>query len=103
MQALLEEFQPLHLGHIPAHPLDRYQDLFFLNIAENFAIVLSSETSKGLIATAAMPYLNVGRDQRLFEIFEAAHSVMLSLLSASCNDYFTEQHVGSYSDVLFQV
>ena len=102
-QALLEEFHPLQLGCISPHPLDRNQDLFFLNIADHFTTVLSSGIGESLIAAAAMPYLSVNGDKRLVDIFEAAHSVMLSHLIASRNVEFIEQHIGSYSDALFQV
>ena len=88
---------------IPQHPLDRCHDLYFLNTAEHFTTVLSPKANEELLISAARPYLGVGSDQRLLEIFEAAHSVMLAVLSAHQNSDLLARHVHPYVDVLFKV
>lgn len=102
-EAFLTEIQPAQPGHIPEHPLDRCYDLFFLNTAEHFTLCLSPNTNEQLLVATARTYLGIGGDQRLLEIFEAAHSVMLAVLSAPQNVDLTIQYMPSYVDALFKV
>ena len=99
LQGLSESRQRL----IPQHPMDRYSDLYFLNLAENLAPVLSTEASETLLIGAASPYLASGGDPRLSEMFEAAHSVMLAVLSLPRNGPLLQQHIQAYLDALFHV
>ena len=101
-EAFLREIRPL-AGSIPQHPLDRCLDLYFLNTAEHFTTVLSPELNEELLVTKATPYLGLGSDQRLLEIFESAHSVMLAILSAPQNSDLLAKHIHPYLDVLFKV
>ncbi|MCJ1230611.1 hypothetical protein MMC12_007285 [Toensbergia leucococca] len=56
-----------------------------------------------LLIGAATPYLGIGGDQRLREIFEAAHTVMLAVLAApQCAD-MTVKYMPFYVDALFKV
>ena len=102
-EAFLREHRPTSAGSIPQHPLDRCHDLYFLNMAEHFIIVLTPEFNEQILITAATPYLGLGSDTRLLEIFEAAHSVMLAVLSAPQNTGLLIRHTHTYIDILFKV
>ena len=102
-EAFLREIRPLSAGSIPQHPLDRCLDLYFLNTTEHFTTVLSPELNEELLVIAATPYLGLGSDQRLLEIFESAHSVMLAVLSAPQNSDLFAKHIHPYIDVIFKV
>ena len=102
-EVFLREHRPTSAGSIPQHPLDRCHDLYFLNMAEHFTVVLTPEFNEQILIAAATPYLGVGSDPRLLETFEAAHSVMLALLSAPQNTDLLIRHTHVYVDVLFKV
>ncbi|KAI9659556.1 MAG: hypothetical protein M1821_001815 [Bathelium mastoideum] len=95
--------RPLELGRIPQHPLDRCLDLYFLNTAEHFTLTLSPSTNEELLVPATSPYLVSGGNHHLLPIFEAAHSVMLAVLSAPQSAALTAQHLPFYVDALFKV
>jgi hypothetical protein len=99
----LKSIAPSQLGHIPRHPLDRILDLYFLNTAEHFSLVLSSTTNEELLVASAMPYLAAGGNHNMLPIFEAAHSVMLAVLSAPQSADITAKHLPFYIDALFSV
>ncbi|KAK5160211.1 hypothetical protein LTR04_004765 [Oleoguttula sp. CCFEE 6159] len=101
--AFLKHIKPVELGQIPQHPLDRCLDLFFLNTAEHFTLVLSPQTNEDLLVAAATPYLAAGGNNRLLHIFEAAHSVMLAVISAPQSAELTAKHLPFYVDALFKV
>ena len=93
---------PPHLGAIPSHPLDRILDLYFLNTAEHFSLILSSGVNEDLLVAAAVPYLaSFSNAPGLAQNFEAAHSVMLSVLSAPQSAEVTAKHLPFYIDALF--
>ncbi|KAL9045875.1 MAG: hypothetical protein Q9214_001157, partial [Letrouitia sp. 1 TL-2023] len=102
-EAFLRDIRPSDPDKVPQHPLDRCHGLFFLNAAEHFAIVLEPRTNEELLITAARPYLGIGGDQRLLEIFEAAHSAVLAVFAAPQNSDLVARHIYYYVDVLFQV
>ncbi|KAK8253441.1 hypothetical protein IWZ00DRAFT_189789 [Phyllosticta capitalensis] len=100
--ALLKSIRPANLGQIPRHPLDRIHDLYFLNTAEHFAPILSPQTAEELLVTAATPYLGAGGSQHLLPIFEAAHSVMLSVFSSrTSGPALAGRHLPFYVSSLF--
>ncbi|KAL9080653.1 MAG: hypothetical protein Q9157_000629 [Trypethelium eluteriae] len=99
----IHEIRPLELGQIPQHPLDRCLDLYFLNTSEYLTLSLPSETNDQLLVAAANPYLVSGGNNNLLPIFEAAHSVMLAVLSAPQSAALTAQHLPFYVNALFQV
>lgn len=101
-EAFLREIRAADTGLIPDHPLDRCRDLYFLNTAEHFAIILPPQANQDLLISAAIPYLGVGKDQRLMEIFEAAHSLMLMVFSVG-NAELVADNIYSYVDALFKV
>jgi len=102
-EAFLRDIQPTETGQIPQHPLDRCLDLYFLNTAEHMTLILSPQVNEELLIVAATPYLGVGGDQRLLEIFEAAHSTVLAVLAAPRNADLVARYIHTYVDVLFKV
>ena len=102
-EEFLRGIQPTEAGQIPQHPLDRCLDLYFLNTAEHMTLVLSPQLNEELLIAAATPYLGVGGDQRLLEIFEAAHSTVLAVLAAPQNADLVPKYIHTYVDVLFKV
>ncbi|KAF2794382.1 hypothetical protein K505DRAFT_275302 [Melanomma pulvis-pyrius CBS 109.77] len=99
----LKSIAPQQLGQIPRHPLDRILDLYFLNTAEHFTLILSTTTNEDLLVASAVPYLAAGGDHNLLPIFEAAHSVMLAVLSAPQSAEITAKHLPFYIDALFGI
>ena len=102
-EAFLKDIRPASQGSIPQHPLDRSLDLYFLNTAEHFAMYLSPQLNEELLVEAATPYLGLASDRRLLEIFEAAHSTMLAVLSSPQNANLLARHIRPYVDALFGV
>ncbi|KAF2477452.1 uncharacterized protein BDR25DRAFT_274597 [Lindgomyces ingoldianus] len=99
----LKSIAPQQLGQIPRHPLDRILDLYFLNTAEHFTLVLSPITNEDLLVVSAVPYLAAGGNHNMLPIFEAAHSVMLAVLSTPQSAEITAKHLPFYIDALFSV
>ncbi|KAF2875067.1 hypothetical protein BDV95DRAFT_486025 [Massariosphaeria phaeospora] len=99
----LKSIAPQQLGQIPRHPLDRILDLYFLNTAEHFSLVLSSTTNEELLVASAVPYLAAGGNRNMLPIFEAAHSVILAVLTAPQSADITAKHLPFYIDALFSV
>lgn len=99
----LRSIKPGDHGQIPAHPVERCLDLFFLNAAEHFPLVLSPEVNEELLLSAAFPYLAAGANSLLLEIFEAAHSVVLVVFAVPHNSDLATRHLPFYIDNLFAV
>lgn len=97
----LRSIVPSHAGQIPAHPLQRNHDLFYLNTVEHFTLIMSPNTTESLVATPASPYLNPTANVHLLEIFEAAHSAMLAALAAPQNGPLTAKLLPFYVESLF--
>ncbi|KAK2775284.1 hypothetical protein FQN53_003264 [Emmonsiellopsis sp. PD_33] len=102
-QEFLESIHPPENGKIPDHPVERCLDLFFLNTAEHFSLVLSPTVNENLLIAAALPYLAAGGNNNLLEIFEAAHSVVLSVLAAPKSADMAAKHLPFYVNTLFTV
>ena len=107
MQAstFLQSIRPSSIGSIPESPLERTMDLYFLNTAEHFTLILPPHLNEDLLVAAASPYLAapLGENPHLLPIFEAAHSVMLAVLSAPQSADLTAKHLPFYVDALFRV
>ncbi|KAI9826352.1 MAG: hypothetical protein M1832_000269 [Thelocarpon impressellum] len=101
-EQFLKDIRPTQLGRIPKHPLDRCLDLNFLNTAEHVTLMISPQVSEELLIPAATPYLSSGGNPNLLEIFEAAHSVMLAVLSAPQNAELTGRLAPFYVEALFR-
>ena len=102
-ESFLQAIRPGDLGTIPRHPLERSLDLFFLNTAEHFTLVLPQPLTEELVVAAATPYLAPDGNNNLLPIFEAAHSVMLAAFSAPQNTDLTAKHLPFYVEALFRV
>ncbi|KAG8531477.1 uncharacterized protein KY384_003106 [Bacidia gigantensis] len=102
-EAFLKDIRPSHAGKMSGHPLDRCQDFFFLNTAEQLALILPVDVAEMLLIPAATAYLGLASDDRLLQIFEAAHSVMLAVFSVPGNNMLLARHVHPYLDILFNV
>ncbi|CAK4000509.1 Hypothetical predicted protein [Lecanosticta acicola] len=103
VQSLLRDMKPSQLGTVAKHPLDRTSDLFFLNTAEHFTLILPPEVSDELLLPAVTSYLAAGGQGPLLPIFEAAHSVTLALFSAPQNAEATLRNLEFYVQQLFRV
>lgn len=99
----LREIQPIHLGSIAQHPLDRNLDLFFLNTAEHFTLILPPHITAELVVPTITSYLAGGGKGPLLPIYEAAHSVTLAVFSAPQNSTATIENLPFYVDSLFRV
>jgi hypothetical protein len=99
----LKSIKPTELGQIPAHPLDRCLDLFFMNTSELFTTVVSPQLSEDLLVQATLPYLSAGGNNHLLEIFEAAHSLALAVFAVPNNAAVAAKHLPFYLDNLFAV
>lgn len=99
--SFLRSIYPTEAGQIPAHPLKRNHDLFYLNTAEHFTLSLSPTDASTLIVTPSTPYLNPTANSHLLEIFEAAHSAMISVLAAPQNADLTAKVLPFYVESLF--
>ena len=103
--SFLQSIQPATLGTIPDSPLERTLDLYFLNTAEHFTLILPPNLNEDLLVAAAAPYLSapLNGSAELLPIFEAAHSVMLAVLSAPQSASLASKHLPFYVDALFRV
>lgn len=98
---LLKAIYPAQAGQIPASPLQRNHDLFYLNTCEHLTNILSPPDNESLIICVAAPYLNPTAHPGFLEIFEAAHSAVLAVLSAPQNTQLTARFIPTYVDALF--
>lgn len=99
----LRSIKPSDIGQIPSHPVERCLDLFFMNAAEHFPIVLPTAVNEELLLSAAFPYLAAGANPLLLEIFEAAHSVVLVVFAIPHNAELAGKHLPFYIENLFAV
>ncbi|KAL4807369.1 hypothetical protein BDV18DRAFT_137537 [Aspergillus unguis] len=99
----LKSIRPSEPGRIPAHPLDRTFDLFFLNTSELFTTVVSPKFADDFFIQAAIPYLPAGGNNHLLEIFEAAHSLVLAVFAVPEKAGLATKHLPFYIDNLFAV
>jgi hypothetical protein len=66
-------------------------------------LILSSKTNEDLLVASAVPYLAAGENRHMLPVFEAAHSVMLAVLTAPQSAEITAKHLPFYIDALFSV
>jgi hypothetical protein len=99
---LLKSIYPATAGQIPAGPLERNHDLFYLNTCEHLTTILSPPDNESLVISVAAPYLNPTANASFLEIFEAAHSAVLAALAAPQNTKLTARFIPTYVDALFR-
>ncbi|KAF2675342.1 hypothetical protein BT63DRAFT_420545 [Microthyrium microscopicum] len=100
-EEFLQTIKPTFIHAIPASPVDRALALYFLNTAEHFTLILSPASNEDFLVASALPYLAAGGAKRLLPLFEAAHSVMLAVLSAPQSADTAAKHAPFYVDALF--
>ena len=98
-EAFIASIAPREPGKVPAHPLDRTLDLFFLNTAEQFTLTISAASNADIL-NAASPYIQPNGDPRLGELYEAAHSCVLAVFSAPQNADIVPRHLPMYVETL---
>lgn len=100
---LLQSVKRTDSSVIPAHPLDRTLDLCYLSFAEHFPLNLPPDACDALIVQPAMAYLTHSApiSGRMVELFEAAHSAILSVLSCPHNGDLIVKLAPFYSETLF--
>ncbi|KAK2004904.1 peroxin 8 [Colletotrichum falcatum] len=101
--SFLGETKPPHAGAVPPSPLDRTLDLFYMNVSEHLPLNMPTEACDSLVVRPATAYLtHTGTmTPTMVELFEAAHSAMLSVLSCPHNGPLTVSLVPFYIDALF--
>ncbi|KAI3400905.1 hypothetical protein diail_1112 [Diaporthe ilicicola] len=89
-------------GTIPTHALHKSLDLFYLNTAEHLPLNLTPETCEALIIQPASIYLShsMPLSRRMVELFEAAHSATLSVLSCPQNGPIAVAMAPFYAETL---
>lgn len=97
----LESIYPARAGQIPPSPLQRNLDLFYLNTSEHFTLILSPQDNESLVVKPALPYIDPSANAHLREIFEAAHSAMLSVLAVPKNADLAAKILPVYVESLF--
>ncbi|ROV99093.1 hypothetical protein VMCG_06663 [Cytospora schulzeri] len=100
--AFLKETLSPHTGSTPVHALHRTLDLFYLNTAEHLPLNLSPEACESLIIQPATVYLSQSAppSNRMVELFEAAHSAVLSVLSCPQNGPIAVKMAPYYAETL---
>lgn len=101
VQSFLMNIKPTTPGTVPPHALDRNLDLFFLNTAEHFYLLLPAQIGETLIVPVVTAYLAAGASNNLLPLFEAAHSVTLAMFSAPQNVAGTIRYLPFYVNSLF--
>ncbi|RKF58105.1 Peroxisomal membrane protein PEX17 [Golovinomyces cichoracearum] len=96
----LRSIYPPASGVIRRSCVKRSHDLFYLNLAEHFSAVLEPADAELLIIPVCTPYIELQENMEFTEIFEAAHSVMLSLFTAPQNSDLTVKSLPSYIEKL---
>lgn len=100
--AFLRDTLPPSSGAIPTHALHQVLDLFYLNTAEHLPLNLTSEACETLIIQPASTYLSHSTplSRRMIELFEAAHSATLSVLSCPQNGPVAVRMAPFYAETL---
>ena len=98
--SFLRATQPATLGQIADYTLDRVLDLFWLNTAEHLTLALSPTVNDALLIPAAIPYLASTGANSMMEVFEAGHSLMLSVLAVPKNAHVCAKHLPFYIEAL---
>lgn len=100
----LRETAPPSTSSIPTHALDRTLDLFYLNTAEHLPLNIPPEACETLIVQPATTYLSHSAPhwKRMVELFEAAHSAVLSALSCPQNGPIAVKMAPFYAETLLK-
>ncbi|KAK3191039.1 hypothetical protein K4F52_002989 [Lecanicillium sp. MT-2017a] len=100
----LAQFRPADSISLPAQHLQRTLDLYYLNLAEHMPLSLSTDACDALIVKPAIAYLaqEGPMTPAVVEIFESAHSAVLSVLSCPQHSRLTIEMAPFYIVKLFE-
>lgn len=103
-EKFLAEFRPADSISLPALHLQRTLDLFYLNLAEHLPLSLTTDACDALIVKPAIAYLSQEGPMTpaVVEIFESAHSAVLSVLSCPQHSRLTIEMAPFYIVKLFE-
>lgn len=103
-ETFLAEIRPADSISLPALHLQRTLDLFYLNLAEHLPLSLTTEACDALIVKPAIAYLSQEGPMTpaVVEIFESAHSAVLSVLSCPQHSRLTIEMAPFYIVKLFE-
>ncbi|RDA84215.1 hypothetical protein CP532_0269 [Ophiocordyceps camponoti-leonardi (nom. inval.)] len=89
---------------LPSSHLERTLDLFYLNVAEHVPLALSTEDCETLIVQPAVAYLSHegAMSPFMMDVFESAHSAILSVLSCPQHSSLTMEMAPFYLVKLFE-
>lgn len=95
------------IGQVPFSALDRALDLFYLTLAEHLPLSLTPDACEVMVIRPAMVYISAASSRvtptpRMVELFEAAHSAVLSALCCPQNAPLTVKLVPTYVETLFE-
>lgn len=98
----LRETTPSTPGTIPNRALPKLLDLFYLNTAEHLPLNMPPEACEDLIIRPATVYLSRGapHSKIMMQLFEAAHSAVLSTLSCPQNGPVAVKMAAFYAETL---
>ncbi|PHH87724.1 hypothetical protein CDD83_8498 [Cordyceps sp. RAO-2017] len=100
----LREMQVAGIADFPSSHLQRTLDLFYLNVAEHLPLALSKSSCENLIVKPALAYLSHDGPMTasMVELFESAHSAILSVLSCPQHSSLTIDMAPFYIIKLFE-
>ncbi|KAG6039930.1 hypothetical protein E4U19_002225 [Claviceps sp. Clav32 group G5] len=103
-ETLLKELRSVDAVNVSSTPLGRTLDLYYLNIAEHLPLSLSTDACEAFLVNPAIAYLSheVPMSASMTEVFEAAHSVILSALSCPQHSALSIKITPFYIVKLFQ-
>lgn len=103
-ERFLVDFRPADAISLPSAHLQRTLDLYYLNVAEHMPLSLTTEAADALIIKPATSYLGFegAMTPTMIEIFESAHSAVLSVLSCPQHSALTIQLAPFYIVKLFE-
>lgn len=103
-EIFLQETRPSDPTVLPTRHVQRTLDLFYLNLAEHLPLALSTDACDEFIIKPALAYLSHEgpMTSSLVELFESAHSAVLSVLSCPQHSALTIRMAPFYIVKLFQ-
>ncbi len=102
-ERFLGDFRSADSLAVPSAHLQRTLDLYYLNVAEHMPLSLTTEAADALIIKPAVSYLGFDgiMSPTMVNIFESAHSAVLSVLSCPQHSALTIQLAPFYIVKLF--
>lgn len=103
-EVFLRDIRPADIAPFPMTHIQRTLDLFYLNVAEHLPLTLSVDSCENLIVKPAMAYLSHDgpMSPAMVELFESAHSAILSVLSCPQHSPLTIKITPFYIVKLFE-